>query len=81
MKKENANEWLATLAAEIGGKPDKVPSGWMTLTQIQTELKMTLGEAETFIRRAEKEGQLQKKKFRIIKGAGSRDVWHYNSKK
>jgi hypothetical protein len=81
MKKQNANEWLELLAAEIGGKPEKVPAGWLTISQIQQQLEMTIGQTECFVRRAENEGKLQKKKFRIVTAAGTRDVWHFNSKK
>lgn len=82
MKKQTANDWLKTLEIEIGGKAEQVPDGWKTMAQIHKELKMTIGEAETFIKRATKLGKIQKKKFRAsTEGVGVRDVWHYNIKK
>lgn len=82
MKKNNANSWLEILASEIGGRVDVVPEGWVTISQVQTSMGMTIGEAETFMRKGMKSGRVERKKFRVNTcGAGTRDVWHYNMKK
>lgn len=78
--KKTANAWIHDMAQALGSVVDDVPKGWLTTSQIRDELSVSIGQAETFIRRALRAGQMQKKQFNIRCASGIKTVWHYAPK-
>jgi hypothetical protein len=83
MKQEKtANGWLRELMEEshMTGKPDIVPDGWITLSNMANQLSVPLTTMNSRIIKLMKLGKIQKKGFRINTGRGISSVLHYYKK-
>jgi predicted transcriptional regulator len=83
MKQEKtANDWLKELMEEshMTGTPDIVPEGWITLSDMATQLSVPMTTMNSRIIKLTKLGKIQKKTFRINTGRGISPVLHYYKK-
>lgn len=83
MKQEKtANGWLKELMEEshMTGKPDSVPDGWITLSDMANQLSVPLTTMNSRLIKLMKLGKIQKKTFRINTGRGISPVLHYYKK-
>ena len=56
---------------------DKAPDGWVTVAQAAGIARMSKCRMRLYLREAHKAGEVQKKVFRVMCGAGPRPVPHY----
>jgi len=79
-KNTTPNEWLKKLMSEanLSGKPDDVPEGWMTLAQMATQAGVVDTTMRARVTKWIMNGLIQKKRFRIRAGRQVTEVWHYN---
>ena len=69
--------WCAALACH---GVDKVPHGWVTVTQLADELGKAEATIRTQLSRAVREGRAEMQKFRIQTPRGPYPVPHYRLK-
>lgn len=62
------------------GKPDSVPDGWITLSDMANQLSVPLTTMNSRLIKLMKLGKIQKKTFRINTGRGISPVLHYYKK-
>lgn len=74
------NDWIKSLQKVRLNNAETVPSGWMTLTNLQDV--MNLGYAQTYknVEALCKQGLAEKKKFQVQCGTFVRGRFHYRLK-
>ena len=78
--KKTANDWLKDLLDDkhITGKPDDVPEGWLTLTQMSAKYSLPITTLNSQMTKLVNLGKIQRKKFRVDTGRQLALVYHYN---
>jgi predicted transcriptional regulator len=77
--KETPNFWLQKLIQEHGTKYiDEIPEGWESLDQIAKHLGRPEASVRGIIQKMMRDGELQRKQFRIRRANGVMKVWHYS---
>jgi hypothetical protein len=76
---KSANDWLADIMGQVGnsGKVDEVPEGWMTQNEIAASQGIPMSTAFSRIMSRINAGLMQRRKFRVVCGRITTEVWHY----
>jgi hypothetical protein len=79
-KNKSANDWLYEVMQNVnfGGKPDKIPDGWLTEKQMREMMQVPESTMRCRVVKFVQNGVLEKKQFKILTGAGVMQVWHYH---
>jgi DNA-binding GntR family transcriptional regulator len=80
--KKTANDWLAAMMQEhiIGGRPEIVPEGWLTLAQICAKTGISQTTIRTRLIKLIEAGKMECRLFRIFTGKQTIPVKHYMGK-
>ena len=80
--KKTANDWLDAMMQEqiIGGRPEIVPEGWLTLSQICAKTGISQTTVRARLIRLIEMGKMECRLFRIFTGKQTIPVKHYMGK-
>jgi hypothetical protein len=81
MKNTKTTDWLDVIAQEMRIKTEKVPDGWLTLNEIQSQLQLNYDKARHFLNTALECGKIERRQFVIVIHNKVQKVWHYKNKK
>lgn len=75
----SANAWLEQIRAAVAGEPDDA-TGWKTCEALADEWHLSREQAGRMLRKGEKAGKVERKKFRVMTGRGLYPTPHYRLK-
>jgi hypothetical protein len=80
--KKTANDWLAMMMQEqiIGGRPEIVPEGWLTLAQISAKTGIAPTTIKSQLIKLIEAEKMECRLFRIFTGKQTIPVKHYMGK-